>query len=289
MSFALCDQIRRLSSRHCLWWLLAIVLVIHTTVLFMLTQSTVEEVNVLLMWGGAIVLLQEQQPGRGPRPGRIQVLAGAFLLLAILWRSLQITGNDATSNLLTTLAGLSLALLAIPLRNLKPFAKTLLVFMLIPGMTIIANRLSTAELSLLTARVTQVLLLFCGLPVEVFGNIVKLPGGSVEIAGPCSGINILLQLIGIGVIFALAFPMRRYWQNGMMVIVAALLAVIANGIRIALLALITGSTFPSKDWWFDLFHKGEGSLVFSGVAVLAFVWLYTFWMKLQIAALESSR
>jgi exosortase/archaeosortase family protein len=97
-----------------------------------------------------------------------------------------------------------------------------------------------------------------------------------------------MQLIMVGVIFALAFPMRHRWQNGVMLLVAPLLAVIANGFRIALLAGITASAMPNKDWWFEFFHKSDGSLVFSGIGMLVFIWLYDLWMGWQITRLEQT-
>jgi exosortase len=141
---------------------------------------------------------------------------------------------------------------------------------------------------LLTARISQALLMLCNLPAEVQGNVLRLPEGAVQIDGPCSGIGMVMQLIMVGVIFALAFPMRHRWQNGVMLLVAPLLAMIANGFRIALLAGITASAIPSKDWWFEFFHESEGSLVFSGIAVLVFIWLYDLWMERQITRLEQT-
>lgn len=287
MNSILRERIYKLTSRHCLWWFLAVALACQSLVLIFLTQGSVEAVNAMLVWGGALLLLQEQGPGWGARPGKAQVLAGATLVLAVLWRGQQITGHDGASSLLPLLAGVALSLLATPARNLKPYGKALLIMSLLPAVRM-TNRFSTVELSLITARITQLLLMFCGLPVQVLGNIVQLPGGSVQVAGSCSGLSMLVQLIGVGLIFALAFPMRHFWQNGLMVLVAALLAVFANSIRIALLALISASTVANKNWWFVLFHEGEGSLIFSGVAVLAFVWLYGLWMKWQVASLGAS-
>ena len=188
------------------------------------------------------------------------------------------------------LAGLALALalLAAPLRRLASYGPFLLILALPVLMRGLSALISTEKLSLLTARITQALLVLCNLPAEVQGNVVRLPEGAVQIAGPCSGSGMVMQLLMVAVIFALAFPMRHRWQNGVMLLVAPLLAVIANGFRIALLAAITASAMPSKDWWFEFFHKSEGSLVFSGIGVLVFIWLYDLWMGWQITRLEQT-
>jgi cyanoexosortase A len=275
-------------SRRKIWSVLACLLALHHLLFSFLTQGAGEAVNALLIWGGALVILADQPPGWRPRPALIGLTAGAALVVAVLWRSQQITSLDGVSGLLPLLAGMALALLAAPLRRMASYGPFLLILALPVLMRGLSALISAEKLSLLTARITQALLLLCNLPAEVQGNVVRLPEGAVQIAGPCSGIGMVMQLIMVGVIFALAFPMRHRWQNGVMLLVAPLLAVIANGFRIALLAGLTASAMPRKDWWFEFFHESEGALVFSGIAVLAFIWLYDLWMGWQITRLEQT-
>jgi exosortase/archaeosortase family protein len=117
------------------------------------------------------------------------------------------------------------------------------------------------------------------------GTLVKLQGGGVIVSGACAGLSILLQLLLVAVIFALAFPMRHRWQNGLMIVMAPLLGIVVNGMRITLLALFVTSSLPNKMWWFEFFHEQWGSLLFSGVGMQLFVWLYVYWMSRQVAAL----
>ena len=275
-------------SRRTIWILLACLLALHHLILSFLTLDVGEALNALLIWGGALVILANQPPGWRPRPAPIGLVAGASLVVAVLWRSQQITNIDGASRLLPLLAGLALALLAAPLRRIASYGPFLLILALPLLMRGLSPLISTEKLSLLTARITQALLLFCDLPAEVQGNVVRLPEGAVQIAGPCSGSDMVMQLIMVAVIFALAFPMRHRWQNGVMFLVAPWLAVIANGFRIALLAAITASAMPSKDWWFEFFHESEGAQVFSGIAMLVFIWLYDLWMGWQISRLEQT-
>lgn len=276
---------RRLLSRRELWIGLACLLALHQLVFSFLTQGTAEAVNALLVWGGVLVIVADQAPGWRPRPGPLGLAAGAGLVLAVLWRSQQITNHDVAATLLPLLAGLALALLAAPLRRLASFGPVLLILALPALMRVLEELTPIEKLSLLTARITQLLLLLCNQPAVVSGNVVRLPEGAVQIAGPCSGIGMVTQLIMVAVIFALAFPMRRRWQNAVMLLGAPLLAVIANAFRIAVLAAITASRFAGKDWWFEFFHQYEGSLLFSGIGVLLFIWLYDLWMAWQISRL----
>ena len=275
-------------SRRTIWILLAILPALHHLLFSFLTQGAGEAVNALLIWGGALVILADKPPGWRPRPAMIGLVAGAALVLAVLLRSQQITSLDGASRLFPLLAGMALALLAAPLRRIASYGPFLLILALPLLMRGLSPLISTEKLSLLTARITQALLLFCDLPAEVQGNVVRLPEGAVQIGGACSGSDMVMQLLMVAVIFALAFPMRHRWQNGVMFLVAPWLAVIANGFRIALLAGITSSAMPSKDWWFEFFHKSEGAQVFSGIAMLVFIWLYDLWMGRQISRLEQT-
>lgn len=287
MLFPKAQRIRSLGSRSSLWWLLAIALVIQNLVLMLLTQGEGEAVNALVLWAGALLLLADQKPGLGPKPGRAGTLGGIAVVVVVLWRSQQIIGPDWIANTLPLLAGVGLVLLATSLRRFHHYGWALLILSLLPAMRVVTNRMPSLELSMITARITQFLLLLWGYPAQVLVNVVALPGGSVYIGGSCSGVNMLVQLVSIGAIFALAFPMRHRWQGVIMIGVAGLLAVVANGFRIALLALIVASTMPGKTWWFDFFHEGKGSLVFSGFAVFAFAWVYGLWMQWQIAQLRT--
>ena len=278
---------RWVTSRRGLWLLLAALLALHSLVVGGLTQGPEAVVNALLVWGGALVVLSDQGPGWRPRPGRWGLGAGAALVLLVLWRSQQLTTLDSVASLLPTLAGVALALLAASPRQLGPFGPAVLILGVLPVMRVLGAAIPTGALSLVTARITQLLLMLCGLPVQVQANVVRLPGGAVQIAGPCSGNGIVAQLVGVALIFALAFPMRHRWQNAAMVLVAPLLGVVANGGRIALLALITASELPARGWWFDFFHEHEGSLIFGGVGVLLFAWLYGMWMEWQVRQLEA--
>jgi len=269
-------------SRRSLWIGLACLLALHALVFSFLTQGNAEAVNALLVWGGVLVIVADQAPGWRPRPGPLGLAAGTALVLAVLWRSQQITNHDVAATLLPLLAGLALALLAAPLRRLAAFGPVLLILALPALMRVLEELTPIEKLSLLTARITQLLLLLCNQSAVVSGNVVRLPEGAVQIAGPCSGSTMVTQLIMVAVIFALAFPMRRRWQNAVMLLVAPLLAVIANAFRIAVLAAITASRFAGKDWWFEFFHQYEGSLLFSGIGVLLFIWLYDLWMAWQL-------
>ena len=181
--------------------------------------------------------------------------------------------------------GLGLALLARPWRQLRQFGPVLIIFSLLPLMRLLTPKVPVAELSQITAWLSSMLLMLCGFPVQRLGQSLYIPGGGVAVAGSCSGSEIMVQLLAVSIIFMVAFPMRYRGQNLAMIVMAPLLAWLVNGIRIALLALITASSYPGKTWWFDFFHHEWGSQLFSGTAMVVFVVVYVHWQGRQVARL----
>jgi hypothetical protein len=207
------------------------------------------------------------------------------LLVAMLWFGQRLMNSDFISSLLPLLAGIALALLAAPGSKLRPFLPSFSVLALLPVVRAVGSLTPLGPLSVATAWLAQQMLKLSGYAAEHYGTLVKLQGGGVNVSGECAGLSILLQLLLVAVIFALAFPMRHRWQNGLMIVVAPLIGMAANGMRITLLALLITSSLPNRQWWFDLFHYHWGALMFSGLGMQLFVWFYVYWMARQVAAL----
>jgi exosortase/archaeosortase family protein len=281
---ALIRRCHSLDDRN-LWSLLVGLVALHLLLISMLTQPAEDVLNVLLVLGGAVLVLHHPPAGWQPRPGRIGRWVGVALLVAVLWRGQRMMGFDFISSLLPLLAGMGLALLAAPLSQLGSFLPSLALLALLPVIRAVGWLTPLGPLSVATAWLTQQMLALGGTTAEQVGTLVKLQGGGVIVAGPCAGLSILLQLLLVAVIFAMAFPMRHRWQNGLMLVGAPLIGMVVNGMRITLLALFSTSNLANKQWWFDFFHDHWGSLLFSGLGMQLFVWLYVYWMARQVAAL----
>lgn len=275
---------RSLDSRD-LWRLLAGLVALDLMLISLLTQPADEVLNVVLVLGGAVLVLHAPPVGWQPRPGRIGCWVGVALLVAVLWRGQRMMSFDFISSLLPLLAGMGLALLAAPVSQLRSFLPSFSLLALLPVIRAVGWLTPVEHLSVTTAWLTQQMLLLGGTTAEQVGNLVKLKGGGVIVSGACAGLNILLQLLLVAVIFAMAFPMRHRWQNGLMLLGAPLIGIVVNGMRITLLALLITSNLANKQWWFDFFHDHWGSLLFSGLGMQLFVWLYVYWMARQVAAL----
>jgi cyanoexosortase A len=275
---------RSLDNRD-LWGLLAAIFALYLLQLSLLTQMPDVALNLMLVMGGAVLVLNSPPAGWQPRPGRIGRWVGMALLVVMLWFGQRLMSSDLISSLLPLLAGIALALLAAPASKLRPFLKSFCVLALLPVVSAVNTLTPLGPLSVATAWLAKQMLSICGYTAVQLGTLVKLQGGGVIVSGACAGLSMILQLLLVAVIFALAFPMRHRWQNGLLIVVAPLLGLVVNGMRITLLALFVTSSLPNRQWWFEFFHDHWGSLLFSGVGMQLFVWLYVYWMSRQVAAL----
>jgi cyanoexosortase A len=275
---------RSLDNRE-LWGLLAAIFALYLLQLSLLTQMPDVALNLMLVMGGAVLVLNSPPAGWQPRPGRIGRWVGVALLVVMLWFGQRLMSSDLISSLLPLLAGIALALLAAPASKLRPFLKSFCVLALLPVVSAVNTLTPLGPLSVVTAWLAKQMLSICGYTAVQLGTLVKLQGGGVIVSGACAGLSMILQLLLVAVIFALAFPMRHRWQNGLLIVVAPLLGMVVNGMRITLLALFVTSSLPNRQWWFEFFHDHWGSLLFSGVGMQLFVWLYVYWMSRQVAAL----
>ena len=283
---ALLRRWRSLDNRD-LWQLLAAIFALYLLLLSLLTQPPDEMLNLVLVMGGALMVLHQPAAGWQPRPGRIGRWVGVALLVAMLWFGQRLMNSDFISSLLPLLAGMALALLAAPASKLRPFLPSFSMLALLPVVRALDSLTPLGPLSVATAWLAQQILTLSGYAAEHYGNSVGLKSGGVTVSGPCAGLDILLQLLLVAVIFALAFPMRHRWQNGLMLLGAPLIGMVVNGMRITLLALLITSSLPNRQWWFTFFHDHWGALIFSGLGMQLFVWLYVYWMARQVAALGS--
>jgi cyanoexosortase A len=228
----------------------------------------------LLIWFGCAVALEDQLQLLWPRPSRASQLAGGLLIGYCLWRgSWLLNQNDRFIYLLVPLLVAGLALLNRPFSGLRLFLVPGVIGLLFP----IGYRIYTLSgvLERPTAQLGWLLLSILGFEPVVSGNQVILPTGAVSITGLCTGTDQLAMSLSVAVIFLLVFPLRS-WLNRLLVVVIALLsAVLVNGVRIALLALLVTVPQPWGQQGFHFFHDSYGGLVFSLIAVFILGWSYT--------------
>ena len=188
-------------------------------------------------------------------------MAGLAVLLVSL--GLFIAGRYGSELFLTrvsmvgVLAGLILFLVGpAHLRRLVlPIA--FLLFM-IPLPAIVFNYVAF-PLQLLASRLGALVISATGVPVLREGNVLLLPGRSLEVAEACSGIRSLLSLLMLAIVLGY-FTERRAGPRAAIAIAAVPIAVIANAVRVAGTGL--ASYWISPDAAEGFFHTFSGWLMF---------------------------
>ncbi|MCT0229508.1 exosortase/archaeosortase family protein [Synechococcus sp. CS-1324] len=278
---ALYKQIPKLpaaTSRN-LWFLTAALVAIHNLWVIQTTQdATTLLVFSLLCWWGALTCMEDRLDSLHPNPSWPSLVAGSVLLLWCLVRSAVILDRDSMIYIVGVVQVVALALLCKPIRKLTQFWQQILIVALVP-LSLFAQRFFPEEpLSLITAKLATAWLAIFGFDAANSGRVVTISQqASVAVAGPCTGYEQISQVLAIAVIFLLAFPLRRLHHQMLIIAFAPLIAIVCNSFRIALLNVIVyfEALAESNDhWWFDFFHEGDGSLIFSGIAVCLFAWLY---------------
>ncbi len=189
-------------------------------------------------------------------------LVGILCIALVLLRSSSMAGYDSFLRFSPLLSGIGLALLASGFAQLKRYWRELLIlaFLMIPTTSV----LGALDITQWTASLAGNLLWYSGHPVSQEGTrLVMGNRASVDVYPGCSGAQSIIQLVTLSFLFLMIFPLR--WFLALMLPIAAVaIAFLVNGIRVALMAvLFERSNLEAFEYW----HLGDGSLIFSGIAV----------------------
>jgi len=248
------------------YWLLGIgagLLTLNWT--FLLRTDNAELLGTVgLLWLAIGTLLWEKRDQLDLNSSPSATIAGVALIALVLGRSLAPDGYHLQVS--PFLSFLGLALMAAGFRGIRQFWKELLILGLLLVSPLVVGFLQAIDLSLLTAKAATFMLWYAGFDVTRQGTFIALPNGRVEVYGACSGIGSVLQMLYISVLFLLLVPLR--WpQRLLCMVLAPLIGFLVNAGRVALLAILVANTRPEA---FDYWHTGNGSLIFSAIAVVLF-------------------
>jgi EpsI family protein len=126
-------------------------------------------------------------------------------------------------------------------------------------------------LQLFAATLGARILSLVGIPVYQSGTFLQLPNAAVEVAYACSGINLLMSIVAIGVLLAYLW-VRSTARRVVLVAIAALVAAVANPVRVALIVFsyYAGLASPSQS---HAWQSMAVSLVAFAVLFAAARWL----------------
>ncbi|MEG4804367.1 cyanoexosortase A [Microcoleus sp. ARI1-B5] len=249
------------------YWLLGIasgLIALHLT-LTSRTDSADLFGTMLMFWGVVAFLIWERHESLTFESGIFASFFGASLIAFILLKSSSISGGyDFFIRVSPFLIGISLALLASGTKGLKQYWQELLILAytaIPPGLIGVF-----VNVALYTAKFSAFILHYLGFEVVRQGVFLILEKGSVEVYHGCSGVNAILQLLGLALVFLLMFP-TTVGQKIVVPLVAVLIAFVVNAARVALMAVLVSLSQPAA---FKYWHEGNGSVVFSMIAVFIF-------------------
>ena len=215
---------------------------------------------------------------RRPSHSGLLLLAGSLLCF--------IAGQFGSELFLTrismigVLAGMVLFVLGWQHLKLLAFPLAFLLLM-VPLPAILFNQIAF-PLQLLASRMGEVAIAASGVPVLREGNVLFLPGRTLEVAEACSGIRSLMTLVTLAIV--LGYFMERRTSVRLLIVLAAIpIAVIANATRVAGTGLTSYWISPAAAEGF--FHTFSGWIMF----IVALAGLLAFQRVLDMTRARWSR
>ncbi|MBD2345495.1 cyanoexosortase A [Anabaena subtropica] len=244
-------------------WLLGIggsLIAINLTMVIRKDEPTDLYINVLFMFV-IYSLLKEKKQKLNLESGFFSSLIGVFLISLIFIISLLQINIGILSLLPPLISGFGIALLASGYRGLKQYYKELSLL----GFLCLRNFIFLLpDISILTAKLSGAILWYTGFKVTRSGIIISLPTGSIEVYSGCAGLDIIIDLLSLVVLFVFMFDIKSQ-QKFILPIVAIMIGFIVNGFRVALMAILVAQGDRQA---FEYWHEGDGSLLFSMIASL---------------------
>ena len=133
-----------------------------------------------------------------------------------------------------------------------------LLMLSIPLPTVLLNELAL-PLQFQASRMGAALLSMRGVPVELTGNVINLPGHQLFVTEACSGLRSLTALLSIGLLLG-GLWLRSPWFRGLLLLLALGVAVLVNGVRVFLTGFLVFFISPATGEGF--MHTTEGWLLF---------------------------
>jgi cyanoexosortase A len=239
----------------------AAVLGVAAAQLALAARSGAEEfwLTAFLAWGGARLVARA---GADEKPALAARIAGGVLLASSLFELAAAQQYRMGHRLAPLAGGLGLLLLAGGFERVRANGRALVLLclpLLHPPPLVVRELFDTSRA---TAFLSAWFLRLQGVAVERRGTLLLLPDSSLTVAGACSGINQIFELLALALLAAVileATPRRAAWLAGSAVGVG--LAV--NALRIAVLALLADR---GQMELFEMWHQGGPSLLVSAAA-----------------------
>jgi cyanoexosortase A len=216
----------------------------------------------LLCWSASGLLFWRKRFQLNPSVNYGAWLLGSVTIVVTLLKSLSF--NYTFPYLSPFLSAVGVGLLASGWQGFKDHRDELIILgsiaLLNVPVILFFDRFDT---SLLTAKTATGILWYLGLNVSNQGQDLHLEHSGVSVYPGCSGMESILQLLTLGIVFCVMF-IPRWYLWGLVEGMAITIGFTVNACRVALMAYL--SVYSTKEA-FEYWHRGTGSLIFSAIAV----------------------
>lgn len=264
------------SLKNYKFWFLGIattLIAIHLTLLSRANDDSLLG-TCILFWLAVSSIVWSKQASLNLNSSFLSSLGGLFIIALVLVKSALVFQYDYFLRFSPLLSALGVALLASGFKGLKQYWQELMILcFLIPSPGAIALLI---DISTFTAQFATIILWYLGFDVVRQGVFIHLATGSVEVYPGCSGIESMLQMLGLAVLFLVMYPTTKQ-EKIFVPMLAVFTAFIVNGFRVALMTVLAASSNPKALYYW---HKGDGSLIFSTISV-AILGLYCLFLLRQ--------
>lgn len=255
------------------FWLLTTwcsLIAINVTLVIRLAEDVDEIAIQILTWAVAIFLAIRDRRQYKFTANPTAIATGSLLVLWVLIKSLLTRRTTDILFILTPLMGtVGIALIASGWQGIKQYWRPILLAATlgIPITFLFAAIEKVVPVNVFTAQFANAVLWYGGAKVSQNGITIISQFGAVEVARGCAGLPPILMLLRITLMFVLVFPVRQV-HMWIMFFAATAIAFIINSMRVALLVVISADNGAFKYW-----HDGDGSQIFSVIAVSLLLWL----------------
>jgi exosortase len=128
---------------------------------------------------------------------------------------------------------------------------------------------ATFPMQLFATKVTVKVLNIVGMSAVRQGNIIHLPGYSLEVAEACSGLRSLISLLALGAIYS-RMTQKSLPKQIILFLSTIPIAIAANIFRVTFTAV--GAYTVSKELAEDFLHELSGMMVFIVSFIMLFIW-----------------
>ncbi|HAX74381.1 MAG TPA: cyanoexosortase A [Cyanobacteria bacterium UBA11372] len=225
-------------------------------------------VTSILFFGAIIFKLKQKRSTLNLESNWFSKIIGVTLVAFVFFSQAFLPNNDFLIRLLPFISGLGLALIASGIKGLNQYWQELMLLLVlgVPLELLIEPVNQIFHITKLLAKISTFILWYIGFQVTRQGDLIILPEKATWVGPNCSGVLTMLWMLQLAILFLTTYPTN--WRKKILFPVVAVLIVMGvNGIRIAIMALLAAYNYPAFEYW-----HSDNAQIFSTIPLLIFWW-----------------